>query len=133
MRSRVWQLEAHRPTTKQGVRVVNDWQVCCGSPPGSVHARSARNSAANSIWSREAVQETGRLSVGSCAVSTHGPISAWDDWSGWSSCWPTPEAWSTTPRPMAVASSTCLPQPRHGDPQPFSLPPDLLATSGSYC
>jgi hypothetical protein len=71
-RSRVWQLVAHRPTTNQGVRVVNDWQVCCRSPADSVHARSARNSAANSVWSREAVQETGRLSVGSCAVATQG-------------------------------------------------------------
>jgi hypothetical protein len=51
-----------------GVRVVNDWQVCCRSPPGSAHVRSVRNYAANAGWSREAVQETGRLSVGSCAV-----------------------------------------------------------------
>ena len=61
------------PNDEPGVRVVNDWQVCCRSPPDSVHARSARNSAANSVWSGEAVQETGRLSVGSCTVSTQGP------------------------------------------------------------
>jgi len=46
--------------THQGLCVVNDWQVYCRT--------SAQYYAGNSVWSRDVVQESGRLSVGSCAV-----------------------------------------------------------------